>query len=69
MPVPKKKRSKSKSRIKKAAWSIEVPTLRACSSCGALTYPHRVCTTCGYYKGVPQVAIKQKKVAPPAEEE
>ena len=62
MPVPKKKRSKSKSRIKKAAWSIFTPTLRVCDNCSALTVSHRSCTSCGYYKGK-LVAPRREKAA------
>ncbi len=60
MPVPKKRRSKSKKRIKGACWKIETPNLRPCPSCGAMTLSHQVCSMCGQYKGRQIVALKQK---------
>ena len=61
MAVPKKKRSKSKTRIKKAAWQLDAPNLRPCPSCGALGHSHRACLSCGYYKGKQVIKIKQLK--------
>ena len=61
MAVPKKRRSKSKKRIKRACWKIETPQLRACPSCGAMGIPHLVCAVCGKYKGRQVVNIKIKK--------
>lgn len=51
MPVPKKRRSKSKKRIKGACWKIETPNLRPCPQCGVLGISHAVCQSCGQYKG------------------
>ena len=61
MAVPKKRRSKSRKRTHRSLWKISVPTMVTCSECGVLYIPHRVCTTCGYYKGVPVLQVKQKK--------
>jgi large subunit ribosomal protein L32 len=49
--VPKRKKSKSKTRMRRSHHAIGVPNLRACSKCGAYGLPHRVCPECGYYKG------------------
>jgi large subunit ribosomal protein L32 len=61
MAVPKKKRSKSKKRTRKACWKIEMPNLRPCPNCGALTASHHVCSGCGFYKGRQVVQLKVKK--------
>ena len=61
MAVPKKRRSKSKRRIRRALWTVVTPNLRACSNCGTKSYPHRACTDCGFYKGKQVIVIKQKK--------
>ena len=61
MAVPKKRRSKSRKRTHRSLWKISVPTMVTCSECGVLYIPHRVCITCGYYKGVPVLQVKQKK--------
>ena len=60
MAVPKKNRSKSKSRIKKAAWQLKPLNLRPCPDCGEMSHPHRACIICGYYKGQRVLAIKSK---------
>lgn len=53
MAVPKRKKSKSRVRMRKAQWYAKVPRTagQACPECGAPTLPHRVCPTCGKYKG------------------
>ena len=61
MAVPKKRRSKSRKRTHRSLWKISVPTMVTCSECGVLYIPHRVCTTCGYYKGCPCFTSKTKK--------
>lgn len=51
-PVPKKKVSKSRRDIRRAAVSTLIaPTLIKCANCGSQTPPHTVCPTCGYYGG------------------
>jgi large subunit ribosomal protein L32 len=60
MAVPKKRRSKSKKRIKRACWKIDEPNLRPCPKCGAKTMPHQVCPECGYYKNREVIQIKEK---------
>ena len=50
MAVPKGKMSKSKRDMRKAqSCKIATPTLVACSKCGELMVPHKVCKNCGSY--------------------
>jgi large subunit ribosomal protein L32 len=51
MGVPKRKTSKSKIRIRTASHRVRLPASRPCSQCGAPQLPHRVCASCGYYRG------------------
>lgn len=52
MAVPKKKKSKSRTGMKRSInMKMNLPQLTKCSECGGLTPPHRVCVHCGYYKG------------------
>ena len=60
MAVPKRKKSKSKSRMRRSHHAIGVPNLRPCPKCGMYTLPHRVCTECGFYKGEQIVEQKVK---------
>lgn len=61
MALPKRKSSKSKSRMRMANKAISVPDLRPCPKCGAFSMPHRVCPSCLSYKGV-EVLTKGAKV-------
>ena len=52
MAVPKKKKSKSKTRSRRASsWAITASARSGCSRCGAVKLPHRVCGSCGWYHG------------------
>lgn len=52
MPVPKRKVSKSRKKMRKAYNSVmTLPQLIECPNCGEKTLPHKVCHHCGYYKG------------------
>lgn len=50
MAVPKKKTSKSKKGMRRSHHRVPKPTLTTCE-CGATSLPHRVCPTCGKYRG------------------
>ena len=58
MAVPKRRKSKSKSRMRRSHHAIGIPNLRPCPTCGAYVLPHRVCSECGSYKG--KVIIEPK---------
>lgn len=52
MAVPKRKKSRSNTRHRKAQWmKTSPPTLTKCPQCGSETRPHRACSTCGTYRG------------------
>lgn len=52
MAVPKKKKSKAKTRSRRAsAWTVSAPARSTCPRCGAVKLPHRVCGACGWYNG------------------
>jgi len=51
MAVPKKKKSKAKSRSHRAAaWRLDAPARSVCPRCGAAKLPHVVCGAYGWYK-------------------
>ncbi|AFM14603.1 50S ribosomal protein L32 [Turneriella parva] len=62
MAVPKRRISHVRRRNRRAHHAIGKPNLRPCANCGAYGMPHRICTACGYYKGV-QVLIPRAKKA------
>jgi large subunit ribosomal protein L32 len=53
MAVPKHKTAKCKSRMRKANgyYKASSPAISVCPNCGAKKLPHRVCDSCGFYKG------------------
>jgi len=60
MPVPKKRRSKSKKRAKQVAWKLTAPQLRPCPRCNAMCLPHIACPVCGFYKDMQVIKFKTK---------
>ena len=61
MAVPKRKISKQRGNKRYANWKIDAPTLAECPQCHEMKQNHCACKKCGYYDGVPAVAIKEKK--------
>ncbi|HEX9778932.1 MAG TPA: 50S ribosomal protein L32 [Geopsychrobacteraceae bacterium] len=51
MAVPKKKTSKSKKNTRRAHDAISAPSTSTCPQCQEPKLPHRVCASCGTYKG------------------
>lgn len=51
MPNPKRRHSKSRSRMRRAHDALERVNLVACQNCQHLKLPHRVCLHCGFYNG------------------
>jgi large subunit ribosomal protein L32 len=51
MAVPKRRKTRSKMRMRRAHWRAKAPTLATCPQCKQPKAPHRVCPNCGYYAG------------------
>jgi large subunit ribosomal protein L32 len=59
MGVPKRKPSKSRQRMRRAYNSVlKLPQLSLCPQCGAAAVPHRVCPSCGTYKGRQVITVE-----------
>jgi len=56
-PLPKRKVSKGRRNRRRAHDAIGTPKLVECSNCHNKMLPHRVCPTCGYYKGRQIIAV------------
>ncbi len=50
MALPKKRTSKSKKGMRRAHHRVAVPNVIYCE-CGEPALPHRICPSCGTYKG------------------
>ncbi len=52
MAVPKRKTSKSKRNMRRAHDAIKTtPALHKCPNCGEMKVYHRICPSCGQYRG------------------
>jgi large subunit ribosomal protein L32 len=60
MGVPKRRTSKSKIGMRKHSHRIPTVTSKPCPQCGAPQQPHRVCPSCGYYRGRQVLTIEAK---------
>ena len=59
MAVPKRKHSKARRDKRRSnVWKIQAPALMKCPQSGEFKLPHRVCKTCGYYKGREVIKIE-----------
>lgn len=50
MAVPKRRQSKQRQRKRRTHVKATMPALRNCPQCGDPGIPHRVCSSCGYYR-------------------
>ncbi|HKJ02984.1 MAG TPA: 50S ribosomal protein L32 [Longimicrobiales bacterium] len=51
MAVPKKRTSKQRKRKRRTHYKAEPVTVGTCPKCGDPRVPHRVCPSCGFYRG------------------
>jgi large subunit ribosomal protein L32 len=51
MAVPKRKTSKARRDKRRAQHKIASPVVATCGVCSAPKLPHRVCPSCGTYRG------------------
>lgn len=58
MPVPKRKRSRSRRDKRFANKGLEVKAIAACSACQTPLIPHSMCQRCGFYKGRKVASVK-----------
>jgi len=51
MPNPKRRHSKARRDKRRAHDFLERPGISLCPNCGEAKQPHRVCGSCGQYRG------------------
>ena len=49
MAVPARRTSKTRKRLRRTHYKLQVPGMSACTNCGELRKAHHVCPSCGYY--------------------
>jgi large subunit ribosomal protein L32 len=51
MAVPKRKTSRAVRDARRATHNLSAPAVSVCPQCHEPKLPHRVCPSCGYYRG------------------
>lgn len=59
MAVPKKKTSKSRKNMRRAHDFLTAPASSVCPQCKEPKLPHRVCPSCGTYKGKEVISTQE----------
>ena len=49
--VPKRRISRTRRDKLRTHWKLRAPAIATCASCGQPSRPHRICKSCGQYKG------------------
>ncbi len=62
MAVPQRRTSKTRKRKRRTHKKLNAPGMVVCPNCGEMKLSHRVCKSCGHYKG-------REVIAEPAETE
>jgi large subunit ribosomal protein L32 len=58
MAVPKRRMSKSRKRLRRGQDVAASVRTQACPRCGSPKLSHRVCESCGYYRGKKQIEVE-----------
>ena len=58
MAVPKRKTSKSRKGLRRGHDRAASMATQACPRCSSTKLSHRVCPTCGYYRGKKQIEVE-----------
>ena len=61
MALPKRKHGKARRDKSRTHWKLAVRSATACPQCARPIVPHRVCPSCGYYRGRQVLVIAEKK--------
>ena len=69
MAVPQRRISKTRKRLRRTHFKLEVEGLVSCPNCGETIKAHHVCPKCGYYAGKATYLngklVKEEKKAEP----
>lgn len=64
MAVQQRKTSKTRKRLRRTHFKLQVSGLVTCPNCGQLIKSHHVCPKCHYYAGKLVIADEEVKEAP-----
>jgi len=57
MALPKRRFSRSRRDKRRTQISLRLPSLTKCAHCGASVLSHRICPSCGHYRGRQVLAV------------
>jgi large subunit ribosomal protein L32 len=60
MPVPYRRKSSSRARMRRSHDALSVRAATTCSNCAEPVLPHHVCRACGFYKGEQVIGSKEE---------
>ena len=60
MAVPKRRTSASRRDKRRSHHALTAMSVNKCPNCGAVRRPHRVCESCGFYKGAQVAAATEE---------
>ncbi|MBM3242722.1 50S ribosomal protein L32 [Candidatus Poribacteria bacterium] len=60
MANPKRRTSRSKKNMRRSHHALSRPNLSTCPNCSERVLSHRICTSCGYYKGRQVIAYEEE---------
>ncbi|QSO49525.1 50S ribosomal protein L32 [Alicyclobacillus mengziensis] len=58
MAVPQHRTSKTRKRLRRTHFKLQMPGMVECPQCGEYKLAHRVCLNCGSYKGRTVLNVK-----------
>lgn len=58
MAVPFRRTSKKVKRTRRTHFKLDMPGVAKCDNCGEMKLAHRVCPSCGYYKGKEVISVE-----------
>ncbi|CDA37611.1 MAG: 50S ribosomal protein L32 [Clostridium sp.] len=61
MAVPTRRASKTRKRLRRTHFHLAEQNLTRCSNCGAMIQSHRICSSCGFYRGKKVLDVKVKE--------
>lgn len=59
MPNPKRRHSRARRDRRRTHDALETMSSSTCPNCGVPKMPHRVCPSCGYYRGKQTLRTEQ----------
>jgi large subunit ribosomal protein L32 len=58
LAVPQHRISKTRKRLRRTHFKLELPGMVKCEQCGEYKLPHHACKNCGSYKGRTVLNVK-----------